>query len=447
MFRISLLASMLFVFGIGNLSAQSTLNLSLDEAIEYAKNNNRKVINADKSILAARYKKWETTAMGLPQINAKVDFNRWIKQQKQLLPASFLPDAPPGVDFIEVAFGTKQTVAASATLSQLIFDGQYLVGLQAAKVFLTISEQALEKTVQQIEKNVVSAYGNVLMAEELLKITERNIEVVNKSLFETEKMYENGLVEEENVEQLKVTQLTLINAKNNAKRMLTLSYNMLNFLLGNDIDVKVKATDELADLTEKNIKLHKPQRVYSLKDNIDIKIAENDLESQYLLKKQQLSKSLPRVSGFLNAGYNGNSDTFTFLKREQKWLGFAMAGLQLNIPIFSSLSRTRAVQRLQVEIDKKENDLEDVRTQTKLNLDKAVNDYNFSIANLKTSKQSLKLAERIESKNQIKYTEGVGSSFELRQAQQQLYKAQSDYINAMVNVINARAAIKAITNN
>jgi outer membrane protein TolC len=177
--------------------------LSFQEAIDYALENNRTAKNAHRDIQAAKQQKWETIASGLPQLSATIDYNHWLKQQVSLIPAEFFGGNPG--EFTEVAFGTKQTMNATATLNQKIFDGSYLVGLQSAKVFLEISKNAKEKTELEVRKAVIDAYGNVLLSEESIKILERNITVLDKNLYETTKIYENGLGEEESVEQLQIT--------------------------------------------------------------------------------------------------------------------------------------------------------------------------------------------------------------------------------------------------
>ena len=133
-----------FFFTSVMLAQEKEVHLSMQEAIDYAIKNNYDNKVASKNIEAAKERKWETTTIGLPQINGKVDYQNWLKQQVSLLPAE-LAGGPAGT-FVPVRFGTKQTMNASVTLTQLIFDGSYLVGLQSAKTYLKISEQAKEKT-------------------------------------------------------------------------------------------------------------------------------------------------------------------------------------------------------------------------------------------------------------------------------------------------------------
>jgi len=200
---------------------------SLNQAVDYAVKNTYAIKNANLNIDAAKHKKWETTTMGLPQINAKVDYQNFIEQPVSLIPAKiFNPNAPDGT-FAEISFGTKQNLGASATLSQLLFDGSYLVGLQSAKVYLKISELAKVKTEKAIKEAVISAYGNVILAKESIQIIENNLKLLDKTIHDTNEIYKNGFAEEQDVEQLQITRSSLNNQLNKAKGLLTVAKNML----------------------------------------------------------------------------------------------------------------------------------------------------------------------------------------------------------------------------
>jgi outer membrane protein TolC len=253
-----------------NLYAQDvSKTFSLQEAIDFALENNRTAKNAALDIKAAEKQKWETTATGLPQIDAKIDYQNWLKQQVSLIPAEFFGGNPG--EFAEVEFGTKQTMNATATLRQKIFDGSYLVGLQSAKVFLEISKNAKEKTDLEVRKSVINAYGNVLLAEENIQILERNKAVLQKNLDETTKIYENGLEEEESVEQLQITLAEIESNLNNTTRLKTLGYQMLNISLGLDINDSIILSDNLDTLSLSNIDLELISNENDAKNTIDYK--------------------------------------------------------------------------------------------------------------------------------------------------------------------------------
>ena len=182
----------------------------------------------------------------MPKVSAKVDYQNWLKQQISLLPAE-ITGGPAGT-FVPVTFGTKQNINAAITLNQLIFDGSYIVGLQSAKTYLNISKQAKEKTELTIREAVINAYGNVLIAEKSIEILKRNLKTLTKTFSDTEKIYKNGLTEEEDVEQLQITLTTVKNQLNKTIRLREIGYKMLNISMGNLIDEEIVLTDNLESL-------------------------------------------------------------------------------------------------------------------------------------------------------------------------------------------------------
>tara|TARA_R110001583_G_scaffold89747_5_gene231205 strand:+ start:229 stop:1569 length:1341 start_codon:yes stop_codon:yes gene_type:complete len=434
----------ILLISFATFSQENIRSFSLQEAIDFALENNRTAKNASRDIDAAYKQKWETIATGLPQLNAAVDYQDFIKQQVQVIPADDF-GGPEG-EFIAVEFGLKQNINASATLSQLIFDGSYIVGLQSAKVFLEISKNAKIKTDLEVRKSVINAYGNVLLAEESVQILERNKRALEKNLNEITKIFENGLEEEESVEQLKITLSGIISTLSNTKRLKKVAYQMLNMTMGIDIDANTTLSDSLETLTANNIDLSLIDNPFSIENTIDYQIANNDKTSKELMVKLEKSKALPTVNTFLSGGYLSYSDNFDFLDTNQKYYGFGVFGLNLKIPVFSSGLRSAATQRAKINLEKAKNDLTETEQRIKLQIASAKSDYQFSIEDYTNKKENLNLAERIEQKNQTKFFEGIASSFDLRQAQIQLYTAQQEFLQAMLDVINNKAALETIVN-
>ena len=440
--KLVLIFSLLISFA--TFSQEDGQSFSLQEAIDFALENNRTAKNASRDIDAAYKQKWETIATGLPQLNAGIDYQDFIKQQIQVIPADAF-GGPKG-ELAAIEFSVKQNVNASATLSQLIFDGSYIVGLQSAKVFLEISKNAKIKTDLEVRKAVINAYGNVLLVEESLKILERNKTALEKNVDEITKIFENGLEEEESVEQLKITLSGVKSSLNNTRRLKKVAYQMLNMNLGIDIENPTVLTDNLEILTAQNLNLNFLNTPFSIENTIDYRIAENDRTSKELLVKLEKSKALPTMSTFLSGGYLSYSDNFDFLNTDQKYYGFGVFGINLKIPVFSSGLRSASTQRAKINLEKAKDDLTETEQRLKLQIETAKSDYQFSIEEYANKKENLNLAERIEQKNQTKFFEGIGSSFELRQAQIQLYTAQQEFLTTMLDVINNKAALETIVN-
>ena len=439
-----LLIALSLLLSFSAIAQDNPSSFTLQQAIDYALENNRTAKNAARDIKAAEKQKWETIATGLPQIDASLDYQNFLKQQIALIPAEFFGGNPG--EFAEIIFGTKQTLNATATLNQMIFDGSYLVGLQSARVFLEISKNAKEKTDLEVRKAVINAYGNVLLAEESVNILERNKDILQKNLNETIKIYENGLEEEESVEQLQITLSGVESNLKNVSRLKSLAYQMLNITLGLDLNTSVTLIDDLETLTAQNISLDLLSSEEVIENTIDYRIAFNDKTSKELLLKLEKSKALPTLNAFVNGSYTGNSEKFTFTNNSQKWFGASLLGVSMNIPVFSSFGRSAATQRARINLDKAEDDLTEVEQQIKLQIASAKSDYQFAIEDYENKKRNLNLAERIEQKNQTKFFEGIASSFELRQAQTQLYSAQQEFLQAMLDVINKKAELETALN-
>ncbi len=425
-------------------SQEEKQSFTLQDAIDYALENNRTAKNAALDIEAAEQQKWETTATGLPQISADVSYQNFLKQQVSVIPAEFFGGNPG--EFAEVVFGTKQSTTATVTLNQKIFDGSYLVALQSAKVFLEISKNAKEKTDLEIRKAVINAYGNVLLAEESIVILKRNIAVLEKNLNDVTKIYENGLEEEESVEQIQITLSGVKSSLNNTNRLKDLAYQMLNLTIGKDVNSTTELLDSLESLTSQNIVLNLLETNEDINSTIDYRIAENDKSAKSLLVKLEKSKALPTVNAFLNGGYSAFDDKFVFANTDTKWFGSSLFGVNISIPIFSSGMRSAATQRAKINLQKAEETLTETEQKIKLEIAAAKSDYQFAIEDYDNKKDNLALAERIEKKNQIKFFEGIGSSFELQQAQTQLYAAQNDLLQTMLEIINKKAALETVLN-
>ena len=428
-----------------SLNAQENkYSFTLQEAIGFAIKNNRAIQNAERDVKIAVQTKRETTATGLPQINANIGYNNWLEQQVSLIPAEFFGGAPG--QFAEVLFGTKQTMNSAVTVKQKLFDGSYLVALQAAKVFLEISKNSKEKTINEIGKIVAYSYGNVLLVEENLEIVNSNIALLEKNVWEVSKVYESGLIEEESLQQL---QLTLSGLKSNqrySKRLKDLAYQMFNNSLGLDLTAAVVLTNSLDELVVFYSTLTTSRSENEFEEVIDFKIAVNSVKSDELLLKLEKSKALPTLNAFVNGSYSGNSQRFSFTENSQKWFGASLFGVTLDIPVFSSFKRSASTQRARLNLEKSKSNLEDTTNKIKLEINTARSNYEFAVEDYEIKKKVLDLSKNIATKNEIKFFEGLTTSFDLSQAQRQLYIAQQDYLQSMLNILLKGVDLESLIN-
>jgi outer membrane protein TolC len=431
--------------GFGTLHAQNLPeSVSLEEAVAYGLENNRSVINANLEVQKAYKEKWKTIAIGLPQITAEADYQNFIELPTSLIPAQFFGGKEG--EFAEVQFGTPQTMRAGVTLNQLIFDGSYLVGLESIKVYLNISENLLEKTVLEIRKNIINSYFSVLLTRENILFLEKNRANLKTNLEELTQLFRNGFEEEESVEQLRLTLSSVETQLRYAQNVERITLDMLKLLMGFPTQSPLFLKDELDTLTTASLFEFPTETAPKIENNIDVKIAQNNFASEGLLYKLERSKNMPRLSAFLNGNYTGNRETFSFTEANQKWFGASMLGVKLQVPIFSSFMRRANSQKAKIAVAQAETNLNETQERIFIEIQAATNEYQLAVENYFTTKENLALATRIKEKNQIKYFEGLASSFEYREAQLQLYNAQNNYIKSIQSVVQKKLNLETLLN-
>lgn len=429
---------------LSGMAQETSTIFSLDEAIEYGLSNNPNIQNANIEIQKAYKERWATIAIGLPQINVTGNYQNFLELPVSLVPAEFFGGQEG--EFAELRFGTTQNMIGSVRMNQLLFDGSYIVGVQATKIFLEISELGYEKTSLEIRKAIIDAYGTVLLAQENAAILAKNKSNIKKTLEETQKIVANGLAEQENAEQLELTLSRIATQLDYAITLEEITMSMLKWIMGMPEENPISLEQSLEELVMLKILESGTQSELTIENNLDLKFAENDRTSERLLYRYEKSKALPKLSAFISGTYTGNSNEFTFTDTNQKWFGSSLFGINLEVPVFSSLLRSSNTQKAKLALEQAEIRLVDTRNRLSIELEMAVNEMDLALKNYNTSKKDLALAERIEQKNQIKYLEGISSSFDLRQAQQQLYTTQNQFLQSMKAVIDAKTNLETLTN-
>jgi len=419
-------------------------SLSLEEAVAYGLTHNRSIINADREIQKSKKERWMTIASGLPQISSEVNYQNFLEMPVSLVPAEFFGGNPG--EFAELTFGTEQNMIGTFKVEQLIFDGSFLVGLEASKVYLSISQNLFEKSNLETRKIITNLYSNVLLAQYNIVLLEKNIASLKDNLNEIHQLFRNGFEEEESVEQIQLTLAQTNSRLKYAKNLLKVEQDMLKFVIGYPLEAYLKLTDDLEDIFSEELYFETLPSVENIENNIDIRIADNNVKAESLLLKLEKSKALPKVNAFVNRTFTGNSNEFTFTDSDQKWYGSTLLGLNVKIPIFSSLGRNASTQKAKISLDQAKTQLEETQSKVRIEVDAALSDYQLSIDNYYTEKENLRLAERIERKNQNKFYEGMVKSFELRMAQLQLYTAQNNFVAAIQKVINNKISLETLLN-
>lgn len=435
-------------------------SFTLDQCVKYALDNSYNIANAkiDEQIAAAKVR--ETIGIGLPQISGSVGLQHNQKQARFFgiydpnASFSFFPSGISGAKAGDVLaaqnfFQLKSSGMASVSVNQIIFNGSYLVGLQASNAYKELSIKTTNQTNEQVVEQVTKAYYSVLVNRERMKLFDNNINRVDSLLITTKAMNENGFAEGIDVDRIQVTLNNLVTEKSKFEKLQQLSVELLkfqmNYPLGQPIEVVGELNKEMID-----VNLDEYLRDWDYKGRPDYQVLETNWKLQNLNIKNNYASALPSLSANANMGYSTQSSNIGGLFKTNSgvsddgrigpdsWYPFSSFGLNLSIPLFSGLQRTYKVQQEKLQLRKIENGFKSLEKAIDLEIKQATINYQNSIEALKSQEQNMGLAENIARITKIKYEQGVGSNLEVIDAESSLKEAQVNYYNALFDATIAK---------
>lgn len=438
-----------------------TTKFGVEECMAYAVENVASSINAnlDEEIAALSVK--ETVGIGLPQINGSANV-----QHNPNLPRFFSQYNPGGgfgiseddanslgiqqgdVFGATTFFQLRSNGDANLSVSQLIFNGSYIVGLQAAKTYKKLAEKQKNYTQSELKAAVAKAYFNVLINDERLELYESNLDRMQKLYGETVALNEGGFVEKIEVDRLKVTLNNANTQKNNYENLADLSMKLLKFQMNYPLDKPLELEGSISDFIDGEIQ-NIPQD-YDLVNRSDYQTMITNKELQELNLKNIYAGGLPVIQAFGTLGATTQSTSFGGLFKKEsnfngnsqvgpdRWYSYSAIGLRLNWSLFTGLQRNYQIQQQKVEIKKLENSLSQFETQVRLEIEQQGILLKNANENLQVQKENMELAQNIFDISEIKYKEGVGSSLEIVNADNELKQAQTNFFNALFDAVIAK---------
>lgn len=423
-----------FTLSISGLYAQdsSIHQFSVQEAVAYAKKNSVAVRNALLDVQIQRQTNKEITAAAYPQINGQFTINDYLDIPTSLLPAE-ITGGPAGT-YVPVKFGTKYSATGAIDASQLLFDGQVFIGLQARSASMELANKQVEVTAEMINVNVQKIYYQLVVGKKQLSTISANIERFGKLLADTKIIYENGFAEKLDVDKVNVQLSNLLTERLKVQNQLEAGNAALKFLMNMPQKEELILTDTLSnEVLTKNIL----DNSYSYEDRKEFQLLTTSQKLlKFNIKRYQLSY-LPTVSLFGNYSKNAQRTKFDFLK-DGSWFTTSLIGLRINVPIFDGFAKRSQVNKARLEYEKTSNNLE----QLKASIDNDVAQSTINITNalvtVNSQQQNMELAEEVYNSTKLKYEQGLGSNQEIYTAQTELKTAQNNYYSALYDAIIAK---------
>jgi len=443
------------VMAVNILHAQEPpYKLTLAQAREYALQHNKSLLNARDQSASSKEKVRENIAQGLPQINGTLDYMTYFNYEFEFSMGS---SEPPNIDRSLLDAGDEQVFLAlgqmfssepivmddqlsgNVQVSQLIFSGQYIAGIKAARIARTLADQSVTASELDIKESITNTYFLILTTEQTLRILSENLNNLNTVQQHTHNLYQAGIAEETDVDQLKITASQLKNTQKSLERMSQLNYNMLKLQLG----VAPDADIVLADNLERVMEIIDSQAALSAGFDITQNINYAMMESQVLLNEKLLNIQnmtyAPTVAGFYSYTEKFISTAFDLTPNH-------LAGFSVSVPIFSSGMRRAQVAQAKINLNISQRNQEMVKDQLETQKRQLLFNYQNALENFTTQKENVVIAGRVYKSIQNKYQQGLASSLDLTQANSNYLNAENNYMSSVLTLLQAQTSLDKLYN-
>jgi len=421
-------------------SAQQALTLVA--AKEFAVKNAFQVKTKTLDAQTAKLQTEQLLAIGLPQISGSIQYQNFIDRPTSILPGDFF--GMPGQN-VAVQFGVPQTLTAGINASQLLFDGSWLVGLQASKAYAALQNKNIIKSEIDVKRATEEAYHLAVIAEESIALLTASRDLLATTLEHTKALQKEGFVETQDVEQLTLSLNELEARIRVAQTQALVAKTLLKFTIGMNVEEEITLADNSKIILESfNAQLvQSPFNPEVLIDNLIIK---DGLALQKLSVKNQQAGLLPNLAGFYSLQRQAQRQEFNFFDGNEAWYPTQLWGLSMNIPIVSGGGKMKSIQKAEVEVKRMEETLAFSTNGAKLEYQVGMAEYMNATQNVELAMQSYALASSILEKTQIKFDQGTSSSFELSRQTSQLLQAQVTLIQARLSLMNAQTRLSKSLN-
>ena len=413
---------------------------SLKQAVDYAITHQVQVKNSQIDLQNAGAKINEIKAMGLPQVNGSLALTNNIVLQRAFIPAKIFNPAAADGELIAAKFGVDNSGFASVGLSQLVFDGSYLLGLKASSVYKDLAVKSVTQSKHQVAENVTKAYYGILVNEKRQGLLALNVARLDTLLKETRELNKQGFVEKIDVQRLDVQANNLRTELENVNRLQELSYALLKFQMGFPMEESIRLSESLEKVELATFNTNAAGD-FNYANRIEYSILQTQENLAELDLKSIKAGYLPRLVLNANYGYNAGANAFSDLMTKQ-WFDNAAITVALQIPIFDGFSKKYKAVQSENNLQKVRQSYSLLKSSIDLQRSQASITMKNALESMKEQKANLDLANEISRVTRVKYQQGVGSNLEVLNAESSIKESQANYFTALYNALVAKVELE-----
>ena len=452
--KIAILLSCLISAGVLPALAQQRHELTVQEAVELAYKNVIDLKNAQVDYKIQEAKNKEILGAAYPQLSGLAGMNYYF-----MLPRILFPDATstavysilkdegvsgsngpitdvPAPVVREVSFQQPWNMQIGLSFQQLLFQPDVFVGLQARQAALNLSNSAIDVIKEKIKDSAYKRYYAILITEKQLHFIDESLKRLQKLYQDDSIMYKNGFAEKLDLDRVQVQINNLLSTRNMVANAIHISYAALKLSLGLPQQDLVVLKEEL---TMTRLKDDLLDESFSYENRAIVRQLNSAKTLQELDVKRYRMGGLPTVALGANYSLAGQGPKF-LTNANTVYFNSSYVGLNINIPIFDGFQRKYKTYQAELNVQKTENTLINVKQAIDFEQTVTKNTLKNALADLDLQERNMQLAEKVFNTTKLKFQEGLGSSFEVLTADTEMQRAQSNYFNALYNALIAKVS-------
>ena len=402
------------------------LRLSLSEAQQYAVEHNASMQNADLDVKKAELSRWKTLSTMLPQVKAGFDYQNMCGYTMNM--GGFNIPLNPNGTF---------SLTASIALT-----GAQIVGTLLQDISRQMTDITRQQTVQQTRSNVKNVYVSILVMEQTVGLLDSSLANLESLAATSQASVDVGAAEQVDADKLQVQVASMKSSINSTRRSLQALYNSLLLQLGSDVDAGLELTTPVAEILNVDVAKQLLGTGFDITRNYNYQL----LEQSEKAAKRNVTMAYMDLTPTLSAYYQYSSKTYFGAEEGMNMTPPNMVGASVSLPLFTSGTRTANIKSAKIDLQEAVNSRRQAEDGLRVQYNQLSYDLASALENYDIQSRNLDVTRRVFDNITEKYNYGRASSLEVTNASTDIISAQSNYIQAVMNVVSAQLALENLLN-
>ena len=405
-------------------TAQETLKLTLDKAIEIALSDNPTIEVAEQTVQLKRISDKETVMGLLPEASLSGAYTRTIKKQTMVMMGQ------------KIEIGIPNQYQGGLSVSLPVFAPTLYKSMKLTKTDVALAVEQARASKQDLVNQVTKAFYQMLLAQDSYAVLEKSYAQSEANFNIVKAKFEQGKVSEYDKISAEVQMRNLQPSVISARNAVELSRLQLVVLMNIEPEINIVLDGNLADYEESVFAGVLTADDNSLQNNTSLQ--QMDMNTRMLQQTLSLNKQnfMPMVALQFNYMYTCMTDNFKF--KDYEWNPYSNVSLSVSVPLFK-YSNFSAMKKTNLQIAQMMQNRDYTARQLAMQQQSYLNSMSASAEQVSSNKEAITQAQKGRDIAEKLYEVGRGTVLELNSAEVALTQARLTYAQSIYDYLTAKA--------